>query len=89
MVQELRHALRCGREKRRHLLHLGARVDRRQYNVYQSSSARGTLNFSGGFTNNPASPAGTGNGFADLLLGAPNNGNIYILDERAAFAGLS
>lgn len=68
-----------------HSLRFGARLDRRQYNAFQSSAIRGILAFSGVYTNNPASPAGTGNGLADMLLGAPINGNIVILEGIRGF----
>jgi hypothetical protein len=68
-----------------HALRFGARLDRRQYNAFQSSAIRGIQNFTGVYTNNPASPAGTGNSLADLLLGAPINGNITILDGIRGF----
>ena len=69
----------------KHALRFGARLDRRQYNAFQSSAIRGIENFSGVYTNNPASPAGTGNALADMLLGAPISGNIIILDGIRGF----
>lgn len=68
-----------------HALRFGGRLDRRQYNAFQSSAIRGIQNFSGVYTNNPASPAGTGNGLADMLLGAPVSGNIVILEGIRGF----
>lgn len=68
-----------------HSLRLGGRLDRRQYNAFQSSAIRGIQNFSGVYTNNPASPAGTGNSLADMMLGAPVNGNIVILEGIRGF----
>lgn len=69
----------------RHSLRMGARVDRRQYNAFQTSAVRGLMNFSGVYTNNPAAAAGTGIGLADLLLGAPISGNISILEGTRGF----
>lgn len=40
----------------------------------QTSRTHGDFSFNGGYTSNPASPGGTGNGYADFLLGLPNNG---------------
>ena len=68
-----------------HSFRFGARLDRRQYNAFQSSAIRGIQNFSGVYTNNPASPAGTGNALADMLLGAPISGNIIILNGIRGF----
>ncbi|MCS7023161.1 MAG: TonB-dependent receptor [Bryobacteraceae bacterium] len=71
--------------KSKHSLRFGVRIDRRQYNAFQSSAIRGIQNFTGVFTNNPAAPAGTGISLADLLLGAPTNGNIVILEGLRGF----
>ncbi len=68
-----------------HALRFGGRLDRRQYNAFQSSAIRGIQNFSGVYTNNPASSAGTGNALADMLLGAPISGNIVILEGIRGF----
>jgi len=68
-----------------HGLRFGVRWDRRQYNAFQTSAVRGIMNFSGVYTTNPASPAGTGIGAADLLLGAPISGNISIIDGTRGF----
>jgi len=68
-----------------HSLRFGGRLDRRQYNAFQSSAIRGIQNFTGVYTNNPASSPGTGNSLADMLLGAPINGNIVILDGIRGF----
>jgi hypothetical protein len=69
----------------RHSLRLGGRVDRRQYNAFQTNAVRGLMNFSGVYSNNPAAAAGTGNGIADMLLGAPITGNISILEGTRGF----
>jgi hypothetical protein len=68
-----------------HSIRFGGRLDRRQYNAFQSSAIRGIQNFTGVYTNNPAAPAGTGISAADLLLGAPISGNINILDGIRGF----
>ena len=69
----------------KHALRFGGRLDRRQYNAFQSSAIRGIQNFSGVYTNNPASSSGTGNSLADMLLGAPISGNIVILEGIRGF----
>src|SRR5262245_25472668 len=68
-----------------HSLRFGLRWDRRQYNAFQTNAVRGILNFTGIYTTNPASPAGTGIAAADLLLGAPISGNISIIDGTRGF----
>src|SRR5204862_3575196 len=67
-----------------HSLRFGARVDRRQYNAFQSSAIRGNMSFSGVYTNNPATLI-SGNSLADMLLGVPINGNINILNGIRGF----
>lgn len=69
----------------RHSLRMGARIDRRQYNAFQTNAVRGLMNFSGVYSNNPAAAAGTGNGIADMLLGTPITGNISILEGTRGF----
>jgi hypothetical protein len=68
-----------------HSLRFGGRLDRRQYNAFQSSAIRGVYNFTGAYTNNPGAPAGTGSGLGDLLLGGPVSGNINILEGTRGF----
>ena len=41
------------------------------FGFYQLNYASGYLNYSGNYSNNPASSSGTGSGYADLLLGLP------------------
>lgn len=65
--------------KGRHSLRFGGEVIRRQRNVLQSSALHGILDFGPIYSTNPASPAGTGLSLADLLLGAPSDGNIAYL----------
>jgi hypothetical protein len=68
-----------------HSFRFGFRLDRRQYNAFQTDAVRGIMNFSGVYTNNPASPNGTGIGAADLLLGAPIGGRISIIEGTRGF----
>jgi outer membrane receptor protein involved in Fe transport len=64
----------------RHSAKFGTEIQRRRYNVFQAVSPRGDLNFGRVYTTNPASSAGTGEGVADLLLGAPQNSSIQIMN---------
>jgi hypothetical protein len=57
----------------------GVQFIRLQYNAFQSSATRGILNFSTAYSASLTSPAGTGLGAADLLLGRPISGNIQFL----------
>lgn len=69
----------------KHTMKFGLEIQRRRYNAYQSFSPRGTLTVGRIFTTNPASPAGTGDGLADLLLGVPSNGTIQIVSGTRGF----
>lgn len=68
----------------RHSIRIGGEVARRRYNAFQASTL-GALNFTSAFTSNPATPAGTGIGLADLLLGRPISGNIQVIDGTRGF----
>jgi outer membrane receptor protein involved in Fe transport len=52
-----------------HALKFGMQIYRSELNGVQNSHGRGTLEFDGRFTRNPAAPNTTGNEFADYLLG--------------------
>ena len=71
-----------------HNLSLGAEIRRYQFNNVANDFTRGNYIFAAPyFTSNPASPAGTGFGFADYLLGLPSNvagsvGDTSIYDRR-------
>ena len=64
----------------RHSLDIGGEFVRLQYNVFQTNDIRGTMTFTTAYSSNPAVPAGTGLGFADLLLGKPISGLLQYLD---------
>ena len=55
----------------KHLLIFGTYFIRPQANHFQNANPSGRFNFNASFTNNPASPAGTGNSIASFLLGYP------------------
>jgi outer membrane receptor protein involved in Fe transport len=52
---------------------------RRRYNLLQTNAAHGIYDFTGVYTQNLITPAKTGIGVADVLLGAPADGNINSL----------
>jgi hypothetical protein len=54
-----------------HNLRFGFAGIQNRFGFFQLSAPSGSLSFTGTYTNNPASPAGTGAGFADFLLGLP------------------
>ncbi|HYW48183.1 MAG TPA: carboxypeptidase regulatory-like domain-containing protein [Bryobacteraceae bacterium] len=60
--------------KGRHIVKFG--VDMRYFQILftDTRSHVGSWSFNGSFTQNPASSGGTGDGFADFLLGYPNSG---------------
>ena len=57
--------------KGKHILKFGGRMYRRHILFTDARSHNGVFNFTGVMTQRPASPAGTGNGFADWMLGYP------------------
>jgi hypothetical protein len=57
----------------KHILKFGGEFNEDRDNFCWSCWAPGSFNFSGIFTTNPTSPAGTGMGYADFLLGLPNS----------------
>ena len=59
----------------KHILKVGGEYDRWGDTSCWTCGNAGTFNFSGVFTENPNSPDGTGNGFADFLLGQANTWN--------------
>ncbi|MEO7141976.1 MAG: TonB-dependent receptor [Bryobacteraceae bacterium] len=56
-----------------HSLKFGFSAVKNGFGFFQLSGSSGSLNYSGNFTNNPASPSRTGNGWADFLLGLPGS----------------
>jgi hypothetical protein len=60
----------------RHALKMGVDLRRTQFNINQPGGPRGQFTFDGVFTRQPATPAGTGIGAADLLLGYADTANI-------------
>ena len=56
-----------------HILKFGGRIYHRNILFTDARDHNGTYGFTGVMTQNPASAAGTGDGFADFLLGYPAN----------------
>ncbi|MSV27459.1 MAG: TonB-dependent receptor [Bryobacterales bacterium] len=60
----------------RHSFKMGFDHRRTQFNLGQGSSPRGSFSYSGVFSQNPAGRTGTGNPFADFLMGYPDGASI-------------
>ena len=69
----------------------GAEIRYEQFTIFQPSASRGTMDFSSGFTDNPAAAGTGGYGFASFLLGIPDSGSIVNLHNvdyrRQIYAG--
>ncbi|MBV9085276.1 MAG: TonB-dependent receptor, partial [Acidobacteriaceae bacterium] len=61
-----------------HELKFGADIMSRRFAFFSPTWPVGTMSFTGVYTNNPASPSGTGYGLADFLLGRPISSQIDI-----------
>lgn len=64
----------------RNMIQVGGDLIRRQYNVLQTAIPRGMMRFSTDYSSNPSAAAGTGLGFADLLMGRPIQGSLLFAD---------
>ncbi len=77
--------------KGRHSIRIGAEIRYEQFTIFQPSASRGTMDFSSGFTDNPAAAGTGGYGFASFLLGIPDSGSIVNLHNvdyrRQIYAG--
>lgn len=60
----------------RHSLKFGAELRFIQFTIFQPAASRGTMDFSSGFTDNPAAPTTGGEAFATFLLGIPDAGSL-------------
>lgn len=58
-------------EKGRHLLKFGTMIEDNKCLLFDARTSDGSYNFTGIMTQNPSSSKGTGDGFADWLLGYP------------------
>ncbi|HET7748289.1 MAG TPA: TonB-dependent receptor, partial [Terriglobales bacterium] len=63
----------------KHSLKFGTELRREQFTIFQPAASRGTLDFSSGFTDNPAAPSSGGAAFASFLLGITDGGQITSL----------
>jgi outer membrane receptor protein involved in Fe transport len=68
-----------------HTFKFGGEYLRRRYNLLQTTAAHGLYSVTGQYTQNLISSGGTGIGAADVLLGAPTNGNINALAGMRGF----
>jgi hypothetical protein len=60
-------------EKGRHLIKIGTMIEDNKCLLFDSRTSDGSYNFTGVMTQNPSSSSGTGDAFADWLLGYPAN----------------
>jgi len=76
-----------------HSLKFGAEVRIEQFTIFQPAEARGALDFSNDFTDNPAAPGTGGSSFATMLLGISDGGGITSLHNidyrRQIYAGFA
>ncbi|HKE23994.1 MAG TPA: TonB-dependent receptor [Bryobacteraceae bacterium] len=76
---------------RKHLLKFGADIQDIRPSTFSALNGRGSLGFTGVFTQNPQSRSNTGSPVADLLLGDANSigtGTIAQAVERGKYVGL-
>jgi outer membrane receptor protein involved in Fe transport len=69
----------------KHSFKFGGELQRRRYNAFQSDVLRGSMAFSGAYTQDPLSRGNTGLGAADALLGRPASGVIRFLNGTRGF----
>jgi hypothetical protein len=65
----------------RHSLKWGYDLFRRGMNTVQMADPSGLFSFTGQYTQNPAAPAGTGSGLADVLLGLDASAALSVWQE--------
>ena len=65
----------------RHSIKWGYDLFRRGMNTVQMAAPSGSFSFTGQFTQNPASPGGTGSGLADALLGLDASASLSVWQE--------
>ena len=59
----------------------GGEIQPEEFTIYQPADSRGSLSFGTQFTDNPAAQGSGGSGFATLLTGQPDGGNINNLNN--------
>jgi hypothetical protein len=67
----------------RHSLKFGAELRFIEFTIFQPAASRGTMDFSSGFTDNPAAPTTGGEAFATFLLGVPDAGSLTNMHDVA------
>lgn len=65
----------------KHSIKWGYDLFRRGMNTVQMGAPSGDFGFTGQYTQNPASPNGTGSGLADALLGLDSSGSLSVWQE--------
>ncbi len=68
-----------------HSLRFGFSVDHNAFGFFQLGAPSGSLSFTGTYTNNPASSAGTGAGYADFMLGLPVSSSKSLLGSGVPY----
>jgi len=68
-----------------HALKFGFSAVHNQFGFFQLGNASGSLNYSGTYTNNPASPSGSGHPWADFLLGLPGSSSKASLPQGVPY----
>jgi hypothetical protein len=68
-----------------HNMKLGFSAVHNGFGFFQLSGSSGSLSYTGNYTNNPASPSGTGAGFADFLLGLPSSSSKAALVDGVPY----
>ena len=63
----------------RHSAKFGVEIRRQEFTLFEPAAARGTMDFSSTFTDNPAAPTTGGEAYATFLLGLPDFGQITSL----------
>ncbi len=65
----------------KHTFKAGGEYRPEEFTIYQPADPRGSMSFGTQFTDNAAAPGTGGSGFASLLTGQPNGGNINNLNN--------
>ena len=72
-----------------HSLRFGFSVVHNGFGFFQLGAPSGSLSFTGTYTNNPVSSAGTGAGFADFILGLPVSSSKSLLGSGVPYNSYS
>jgi len=67
--------------KGKHYFEFGGDAIRRQFNFFQANGQRGTFSFPGTYSSQ-LGVAGTGNGYADFLLGIPSTSTLAVINNE-------